>query len=80
MRAVMTCDTDWSSIDASFEQVYHSSETGRILMDRGMKQVSLERLSKDIRGSVQAMMAKEEIMNATFSAAREKFTNDMKNR
>ena len=80
MRAVMTCDTDWSSIDASVEQVYHSSETGRILMDRGMKQVSLERLSKDIGGSVQAMMAKEEITNATFSAAREKFTNDMKNR
>ena len=80
MRAVMTCDTDWSSIDASVEQVYNSSETGRILMDRGMKQVSLERLSKDIGGSVPAMMAEEEITNSTFSAAREKFTNDVKNR
>ena len=55
----MTRDTDWSSIDASVEQVYHSSETGSILMDRGMKQVSLERLNNDIGGSVQAMMAKE---------------------
>ena len=78
----LACKTAWSEIATQVQQVYESSEVGRLLMEKAIRQVSVERVTTIIEEHVAKLnsLVGEPVMLATLALMRDDFLRDIKAR
>ncbi len=77
----MSVQDKWSSVADHVEAVWNSSAIGRALMEKAMRQVSLEKMSAVIDGFVSKMrMGATGVTAALLEASREEFVHEMQRR
>lgn len=77
----MQCEGSWSDVCDEVEAIFNSSEIGRILMDKAMRQVSMERVSKVICDFVEKVKVDDQPITAKMlEQNREEFIKEMTSR
>jgi hypothetical protein len=81
VEKTMNCQGSWKDVTAEVEHIFNSSGIGRSLMEKAMRQVSLEKVSKVIDDNIRLVMeGAAPICVELLDATRDRFVNDMKSR
>ena len=73
MEAALSCETDWASVQAEVQEVYESSEVGRRLMARAIKQLETESVGARVAKAVQDLREVENITMAELEKNKKHF-------